>query len=121
MTMADLPRVDEHIRRHLTKELAPRRIRKLRGIAKLAKLTHHGVLSNKRRVQTADHLEQKLISIAPEVGLGTRFISESPGLASVQENNPSQARLPLQVGEPVWDWFRAIWAKVNDDKFIYHH
>jgi hypothetical protein len=72
-------------------------------------------------VQTADHLEQKLISIAPEVGLGTRFISESPGLASVQENNPSQARLPLQVGEPVWDWFRAIWAKVNDDKFIYHH
>ena len=74
-----------------------------------------------RAAETANHLEQKLISIAPKVGLRSRFIRKTPRLAAVQEDDTSQAGLPLQIRKPVGNWFRAVWAKVNDDKFIYHH
>jgi hypothetical protein len=55
----------------------------MRGIAKLPKLTHHRILSHERGMQTADHLDQKPICIAPKVGLRTRFIRKGPGLAPV--------------------------------------
>lgn len=71
-------------------------------------------------MQTADHLEKKHISLTTVVNLCSRFIRESQRLTSMQEDDTSQAGLPLQIGKPRGRDLCPVWPKVDDDKIIYH-
>lgn len=64
-----LPRVNERIGHQFAQEVSPRCVRKLRRCAKLSKLTHHRILAHERRMQTADHFEQKPVRFTSAIGL----------------------------------------------------